>query len=38
MLSSCKNTFFYGDPDPFLAALDQYGLPRSENRTPALVD
>lgn len=26
------------DPDPFLAALDQYGLPRSENRAPALVD
>ena len=26
------------DPDPFLAALDQYGLPRSESRTPVLVD
>ena len=26
------------DPDPFLNALDQYGLPRSENRAPALVD
>ena len=26
------------DPDPFLMALDQYGLPRSESRTPALVD
>ena len=26
------------DPDPFLDALDKYGLPRSENRAPALVD
>ena len=26
------------DPDPFLDALDQYGLPRSESHTPALVD
>ena len=26
------------DPDPFLDALDQYGLPRSESRTPQLVD
>ena len=26
------------DPDPFLAALDAYGLPRRENRAPALVD
>ncbi len=26
------------DPDPFLAALDQYGLPRSENRAPELVE
>ena len=26
------------DPDPFLDALDQYGLPRNENRTPVLVD
>ena len=26
------------DPDPFLAALDKYGLPRSESRTPVLVD
>lgn len=26
------------DPDLFLAALDQYGLPRSESRTPVLVD
>lgn len=26
------------DPDPFLAALDRYGLPRSESRTPVLVD
>ena len=26
------------DPDPFLAALDQYGLPRSESRMPELVD
>ncbi len=26
------------DSDPFLAALDQYGLPRSESRTPVPVD
>ena len=26
------------DPDPFLDALDKYGLPRSENHDPALVD
>lgn len=26
------------DSDPFLAALDQYGLPRSESRMPVLVD
>ena len=26
------------DPDPYLAALDQYGLPRSESHSPALVD
>ena len=26
------------DPDPFLDALDQYGLPRRENRNPVLVD
>ncbi len=26
------------DPDPFLDALDQYGLPRRENREPVLVD
>lgn len=26
------------DPDPFLAALDRYGLPRSENRQPELVE
>ena len=26
------------NPDPFLDALDKYGLPRSENRAPALVD
>ena len=26
------------DPDPFLTALDKYGLPRSESRTPVLVD
>lgn len=26
------------DPDPFLDALDQYGLPRSESHAPALVD
>lgn len=26
------------DPDPFLEALDQHGLPRSESRTPVLVD
>ena len=26
------------DPDPFLAALDTSGLPRSENHDPALVD
>jgi saccharopine dehydrogenase (NAD+, L-lysine-forming) len=26
------------DPDPFLDALDRYGLPRSENRSPVLVD
>ncbi|MDD4689086.1 MAG: saccharopine dehydrogenase family protein [Eubacteriales bacterium] len=26
------------DPDPFLDALDKYGLPRSENRSPVLVD
>ena len=26
------------DPDPFLEALDKYGLPRSENHNPELVD
>ena len=26
------------DPDPFLEALDRYGLPKSEFRAPALVD
>ncbi len=26
------------DPDPFLEALDRYGLPKSESRAPALVD
>ena len=26
------------DPDPYLDALDKYGLPRSESRSPALVD
>ena len=26
------------DPDPFLDALDRFGLPRSENRDPVLVD
>ena len=26
------------DPDPFLEALDKYGLPRSENYDPELVD
>ena len=26
------------DPDPFLDALDRYGLPRSENHDPVLVD
>ena len=26
------------NPDPFLDALDRYGLPRSESRTPVLVD
>ena len=26
------------DPDPFLDALDKYGLPRSENHDPVLVD
>ena len=26
------------DPDPFLDALDKYGLPRRENRAPVLVD
>lgn len=26
------------NPDPFLAALDQHGLPRSESHTPVLVD
>ena len=26
------------DPDPFLDALDQYGLPRRENHNPVLVD
>ncbi len=26
------------DPDPFLDALDRYGLPRKENRNPVLVD
>lgn len=26
------------DPDPFLDALDKYGLPRSENFSPVLVD
>ena len=26
------------NPDPFLEALDKYGLPRKENRNPVLVD
>lgn len=26
------------DPDPFLDALDKYGLPRSEDHDPVLVD
>ena len=26
------------DPDPFLEALDRYGLPRSICETPALVE
>ena len=26
------------DPDPFLDALDRYGLPRQESHAPALVD
>ena len=26
------------DPDPFLEALDKYGLPRRENHSPVLVD
>ncbi len=26
------------DPDPFIAALDQYGLPKKENHHPVLVD
>ena len=26
------------DPDPFLEALDQYGLPRNESYSPVLVD
>ena len=26
------------DPDPYLEALDKYGLPRSESHAPALVD
>ena len=26
------------DPDPFLDALDKYGLPRKENFNPELVD
>ena len=26
------------DPDPFLKALDQYGLPRKESHSPVLVD
>ena len=26
------------DPDPYLEALDKYGLPRRENRSPELVD
>ena len=26
------------DPDPYLDALDKYGLPRSESHDPALVD
>ena len=26
------------NPDPFLNALDKYGLPRSENHNPVLVD
>jgi saccharopine dehydrogenase (NAD+, L-lysine-forming) len=25
------------DPDPFLDARDQHGLPRTENRNPVLV-
>jgi saccharopine dehydrogenase (NAD+, L-lysine-forming) len=25
------------DPDPFLDALDQHGLPRTENHNPVLV-
>jgi saccharopine dehydrogenase (NAD+, L-lysine-forming) len=26
------------DPDPYLEALDKYGLPRSESWDPVLVD
>ena len=26
------------DPDPFIAALAQYGLPKKENHHPVLVD
>ncbi|WP_164121552.1 saccharopine dehydrogenase family protein [Sharpea azabuensis] len=26
------------DPDPFIAALDQYGLPKKENHHPVLID
>ena len=26
------------DPDPYLDALDKYGLPRSESHSPVLVD
>ena len=26
------------NPDPFLDALDKYGLPRRENHNPVLVD
>ena len=39
-LSVCHETYTVEefDPDPFLEALDKYGLPRSENHNPELVD
>ena len=32
------NTVELYDPDPFIEALDKYGLPKSESYDPVMVD